>query len=142
MKPNELPAVVDAFAPAHAESDARRRFSGVARLYGAAGSARLSAAHVVVVGIGGVGSWTAEALARSGVGRITLVDLDHIAESNTNRQIHALTENFGRAKVEAMAQRCRAIHPAMRIDCIEEFVTPENVAALLPACDAVIDCID
>lgn len=142
MKPNESAAVVDAFDQAHAQSDTTRRFSGVARLYGAAGSARLQAAHIVVIGIGGVGSWTAEALARSAVGRLTLIDLDHIAESNTNRQIHALTENFGRAKVEAMAQRCRAIHPAMRIDCVEDFITPENVGALLPACDAVIDCID
>ncbi len=85
-----------------ADDDYHRRFGGVARLYGAAGLARLEAASVCVVGIGGVGSWVAEALARNALGRITLIDLDHIALSNTNRQIHALGDAYGRAKVEAM----------------------------------------
>lgn len=114
----------------------------MARLYGEPGAARLRHAHAVVVGIGGVGSWAAEALARCAIGRITLIDLDHIAESNTNRQIHALGEEYGKAKVQAMAERIRAIHPGCRIETIEEFVDADNVAAILPAADLVLDCID
>jgi tRNA A37 threonylcarbamoyladenosine dehydratase len=91
--------------------DPERRFGGIARLYGAAALQRFQAAHVAVVGIGGVGSWAAEGLARSAVGRITLIDLDMIAESNVNRQVHALDGEFGKAKVSAMAQRIRAINP-------------------------------
>ncbi|MCZ2088600.1 MAG: ThiF family adenylyltransferase, partial [Burkholderiales bacterium] len=87
------------------EADLERRFGGLARLFGAEGAARIRAAHVAVVGIGGVGSWAAEGLARSGVGQITLIDLDHVAESNVNRQIHALTPTFGQAKVQAMRER-------------------------------------
>ncbi|MCW8950495.1 MAG: ThiF family adenylyltransferase, partial [Sedimenticola sp.] len=83
--------------------DYERRFGGIARLYGQSGLDRFAAAHICVVGIGGVGSWVAEALARSGVGGMTLVDLDNVAESNVNRQIHALEDQFGRAKVDAMA---------------------------------------
>jgi tRNA A37 threonylcarbamoyladenosine dehydratase len=134
MNPADSAALLDA--------DAARRFGGVARLYGEQSAVRLRAAHVAVVGVGGVGSWTAEALARSGVGALTLIDLDHIAESNTNRQIHALGDHYGRAKVDAMAERCRAINPLLRVACVEEFVTPENVDALMPVCDAVVDCID
>jgi tRNA A37 threonylcarbamoyladenosine dehydratase len=126
-----------------AQTDLARHFAGVARLYGDAGAQRLAAAHVAVIGVGGVGSWAAEALARSGVGTITLVDLDHIAESNTNRQIHALGDNFGRAKVEAMAERIHAINPAARVNAIDAFVTAENVGTLLAGgFDAVLDCID
>jgi len=124
------------------DMDFERRFGGIARLYGAQALTRLMAAHVCVIGIGGVGSWAAEALARSAVGRITLIDLDHVAESNTNRQIHALDGEFGKAKVQAMAQRIRAINPACAVTGIEEFVAEENVATLLPACDAVLDAID
>jgi tRNA threonylcarbamoyladenosine dehydratase len=127
---------------AAAEPDLARRFAGVARLHGAAALQRFAAAHVVVVGIGGVGSWAAEALARSAVGRLTLIDLDHIAESNTNRQIHALGDTYGQAKVQAMAARILAINPACVVDSVEDFVTPENVAHRVPAADAVIDCID
>jgi tRNA A37 threonylcarbamoyladenosine dehydratase len=119
-----------------------RRFGGIQRLYGQDTLTRLMAAHVCVVGIGGVGSWAVEALARSGVGRLTLIDLDHVAESNVNRQIHALTETMGQAKVLAMAERVARISPDCGVACIEEFVGPENVAALIPACDAVIDAID
>ena len=122
--------------------DFARRFGGVARLYGAPALARFAASHVCVVGIGGVGSWAAEALARSGIGRISLIDLDHVAESNTNRQIHALEGEFGKAKVQAMAQRIRAINPACQVAEIEEFVAPDNVSQLLPPCDAVLDAID
>jgi tRNA A37 threonylcarbamoyladenosine dehydratase len=126
-----------------ADDDYHRRFGGVARLYGAAGLARLEAAHVCVVGIGGVGSWAAEALARNAVGRVTLIDLDHIALSNTNRQIHALGDAYGRAKVEAMAERMVAINPRCRVRQIDDFVTTENFADLLGAgYDYVIDAID
>lgn len=125
-----------------ATDDLQRRFGGVARLYGGAAYQRFARAHVVVVGIGGVGSWAAEALARSGVGALTLVDLDHIAESNTNRQIHALGDEYGKSKVIAMAARINGINPACRVTAIEEFVTPDNATTLLPAADAVLDCID
>jgi tRNA A37 threonylcarbamoyladenosine dehydratase len=119
-----------------------RRFGGIDRLYGHGSLARLAAAHACVVGIGGVGSWAAEALARSGVGRLTLIDLDHVAESNVNRQVHALEDTLGQAKVLAMGERIAAINPGCTVVCVEEFVTAENVAALLPACDLVLDCID
>lgn len=123
--------------------DLQRRFGGLERLYGMDGAARIRAAHVAVIGIGGVGSWAAEALARSGVGAITLVDLDHVAESNINRQIHALTSTVGQAKVIAMQARIAQIHPACRVTCIEEFVEPDNWPALLPSgVDAVIDACD
>ena len=124
------------------DPDPQRRFSGIDRLHGHGALARLAAAHVCVVGIGGVGSWAAEALARSGVGRLTLIDLDHVAESNVNRQIQALTETIGQAKVLAMQARIAAINPACVVQTVEEFVTEENVAGLIPACDAVIDAID
>lgn len=120
-----------------------RRFGGLERLYGKTGAARIRAAHVVVVGIGGVGSWAVEALARSGVGCLTLIDLDHIAESNINRQIHALDVTLGQAKVEAMRERIAHIHPSCQVTCIEDFVEPANWPGILPAhVDAVIDACD
>ena len=122
--------------------DFERRFGGLARLYGAEAAARLGGLHVCVVGIGGVGSWAVEALARSGVGRLTLVDLDHVAESNINRQVHAIGATLGQAKVLAMRDRVAAINPACVVDCIEEFITPDNPATLLPACDGIVDAID
>ncbi|WP_416340108.1 ThiF family adenylyltransferase [Ottowia beijingensis] len=123
--------------------DLERRFGGLARLYGAQGAVRIRQAHVAVVGIGGVGSWAAEALARSGVARITLIDLDHVAESNVNRQIHALTDTIGQAKVQAMRERIAQIHPGCEVDEIEEFVEPANWPGLLPATpQAVIDACD
>ncbi len=123
--------------------DHDRRFGGVARLYGETGAQRLRQAHVCVVGIGGVGSWSVEALARTGVGRITAVDLDMVAESNTNRQIHALEGIYGKAKVDAMAERVRAINPDCEVTCVEDFVTTENMAQLLQAhFSVVIDAID
>jgi len=125
-----------------ADMDFERRFGGIARLYGDSCLLQFAAKHVCVIGIGGVGSWAAEALARSAVGRITLIDLDHVAESNTNRQIHALEGEYGKAKVLAMAERIQAINPACKVAVIEEFITPENVSLLLPACDAVLDAID
>lgn len=107
-------------------ADPDRRFGGLARLYGVDGAARIRAAHVVVIGLGGVGSWAAEALARSGVARLTLIDLDHIAESNINRQVHALHNTLGQAKVQAMRERIAHINPACKVDCVEEFVDAEN----------------
>lgn len=125
------------------EADFSRRFGGIGRLYGDAVLARFRRAHLCVVGIGGVGSWAAEALARSGIGAITLVDLDNIAESNANRQIHALETTFGQAKVTAMADRIRAINPACRVTEVEDFITPENAGGLLDGgFDGVIDAID
>ena len=124
------------------DTDPGRRFGGIARLYGAAGAAGIAAAHVCVIGIGGVGSWAVEALARCGVGRLTLIDLDHVAESNINRQIHALESTLGQAKVLAMAQRIAAFHPGCQVATIEEFIDADNVARLLPDCEAVVDAID
>ncbi len=126
------------------EIDFHRRFGGIARLYGVDGIARLCASRVAVVGLGGVGSWAAEACARSAIGSLTLIDLDHIAESNINRQIHALDSTLGAAKVGAMATRIRDINPRCVVDAIEEFVDAENVAALIPAgrFEYVIDAID
>ncbi|MBA4328748.1 MAG: tRNA threonylcarbamoyladenosine dehydratase [Polaromonas sp.] len=111
-------------------ADLERRFGGLARLYGTAGAQKIRSAHVVVVGLGGVGSWAAEALARSGVARLTLIDLDHIAESNINRQVHALDTTLGQAKVQAMRERIAHIHPGCAVDVIEEFVDAENWPAI------------
>lgn len=111
--------------------DFERRFGGLRRLYGQEGSQRIFDAHVVVVGIGGVGSWSVEALARSGVRRLTLIDLDHVSESNINRQIHALDATLGQSKALAMRERIAMYHPACVVDVIEEFVTPENWPMLL-----------
>ena len=131
------------FSNSNSDSPVQRRFSGISRLYGPAAFARFQKAHVCVIGIGGVGTWAVEALARSAIGELTLIDLDMIAESNANRQIHALGDDFGRAKVEAMAARALAINPALRIHPIEDFVTPENIGTLLAApFGYVIDAID
>lgn len=124
-------------------ADLQRRFGGLERLYGLDGAAAIRRAHVAVVGVGGVGSWAAEALARSGVGGLTLVDLDHVAESNINRQVHALAGTIGQAKVLAMRERIAQIHPGCRVHAVEEFVEPSNWPAVLPAgVDAVIDACD
>lgn len=123
--------------------DVARRFGGVSRLYGAEGLKRLQASHVCVLGIGGVGSWAVEALARNAIGRITLVDLDNIAESNVNRQLHAVEGEFGKAKVTAMAERIRRINPHAEVTEVEDFVTAENVHRILDQpFDGMIDCID
>ena len=123
--------------------DLDRRFGGLARLYGDAGAAHIRAAHVAVVGVGGVGSWIAEGLARSGVGRLTLIDMDHVAESNINRQVHADSLTLGMAKVEAMGQRIALINPACIVRAVDAFVEPGNWPAVLPdGVDAVIDACD
>lgn len=138
-----LPAVRAPEPALVAQPDLARRFGGLERLYGVAGAAAIRAATVAVVGVGGVGSWAAEALARSGVGRLVLIDLDHVAESNINRQVHALESTVGQAKVVAMRERIAQIHPDCRVEGIEEFVEPGNWPALLPAgVDAVIDACD
>ena len=120
-----------------------RRFSGVSRLLGLQGAGRISKARVAVVGIGGVGSWAAEALARSGVGHLTLIDMDHVAESNINRQLHAAVDTLGMAKVLAMQRRIHSFFPDCRINLVDDFVTPENWETLLPEpLDALIDACD
>lgn len=123
--------------------DEDRRFGGLARIYGVPSTERIRAAHVMVVGIGGVGSWAVEALARSGVGTLTLIDMDHIAESNVNRQIHALTSTLGQSKIEAMRARIEQINPNCKVHAIDDFVSPENWPAIAGSCpDAVIDACD
>ena len=124
-------------------ADLERRFGGLRRLYGDAGYARLRAARVAVVGVGGVGSWAAEALARSGVASLTLIDLDQVSESNINRQVQALGATVGAAKVTALAQRIADIHPGCVVHEVEEFVDADNWPGLLPQpVDAVIDACD
>jgi len=123
--------------------DTVRRFGGIHRLYGEAALKVFRQAHVCVIGIGGVGSWAAEALARSAIGRITLIDLDHVAESNINRQLPALTSTLGMAKVRVMAERIAQINPDCEVAAIEEFITTDNLEQLLDRrFDYVIDCID
>ena len=112
--------------------DLERRFGGLARLYGAEGAKNIRRSHVVVVGIGGVGSWAAEAFARSGVATLTLIDLDHVAESNINRQIHALGSTLGQSKVQAMRDRIADINPECRVRGIEEFVDASNWPGIVP----------
>lgn len=124
-------------------ADYLQRFGGIARLYGQTALQQFHQAHVCVVGIGGVGSWAAEALARSGVGAITLIDLDDVCITNTNRQIHALTGNIGRLKVSAMAERLLAINPDCRVNALDDFVTADNLGEYIgPQFDYVIDAID
>ncbi len=119
------------------------RFAGVERLYGKGALERLSACHVGVIGIGGVGSWAVEALARSGIGKLTLVDADDLCVSNTNRQLPALEGQYGRAKVEAMAERCRAINPEITLDLQARFLTPANLDSVLSGgFDLVLDACD
>lgn len=124
-------------------ADLERRFGGLQRLYGAAAYSRLRRLVIAVVGVGGVGSWTAEALARSGVAGLVLVDLDQVAESNINRQVQALGATLGQAKVQALRARIADIHPGCRVDAVEEFAAPENWPQLLPRpVDALVDACD
>ena len=124
-------------------NDSVERFGGIARLVSDEGLARLRAAHVCVVGIGGVGSWTVEALARSGVGALTLIDLDEVCVTNINRQLHALDSTVGRAKVEVMAERVRLINPECRVSAVTEFFTEQSAQRLFaPEFDYVVDAID
>lgn len=125
-------------------SDAyRQRFGGVARLYGESALRAFHHAHFVVVGIGGVGTWVAEGLARSGVGEITLIDMDDICITNTNRQLHAMSSTIGQQKIDVMAARLKDINPDLKINAIDEFLETDNLDELIPGgADAVIDAID
>jgi tRNA threonylcarbamoyladenosine dehydratase len=143
MSPDQDLSALAATQEELAGVDELRRFGGLARLYGVDAAKAIADSHVAVVGIGGVGSWAAEALARSGVRQLTLIDMDHVAESNINRQIHALTHTVGQAKVLAMRERIAAIHPRCVVHGVDDFVTPDNWPGLLPgAVDGVIDACD
>ena len=112
-------------------SELQQRFAGIDRLYGRGAAAKLASSSACVVGLGGVGSWLVEALARSGVGRLVLIDADDICLSNTNRQLHALDGHYGRGKGEALAERCRAIHPGMDVEVVPQFLVSANLDELL-----------
>lgn len=119
------------------------RFGGIERLYGKEGLKKLQDSHVTVVGIGGVGSWVVESLARSGVGKLRIIDLDEICLTNTNRQIHTAQSTLGQSKVEVMAKRARDISPSIQIEVVEEFITDKNINQLMEVkTDIVIDAID
>lgn len=139
------------FAPAAAgdEVDFARRFGGIARLYGERALERFRAAHVCVIGVGGVGSWIVEALARSAVGHLTLIDLDNVAESNINRQIQALSSTIGQPKIEALRDRIAQINPYCKVTLVEDFIDPDNLVQMIegkapgaPRFDYVVDAID
>lgn len=120
-----------------------QRFGGIGRLYGAAALPRLAAAHVAIIGVGGVGSWAVEALARSGIGALTLMDMDDICITNTNRQLPALAHTIGRSKVDVLADRVAEINPACRVHRVNEFFTKSNAERLLaPHFDFVVDAVD
>ncbi|WP_201747271.1 tRNA cyclic N6-threonylcarbamoyladenosine(37) synthase TcdA [Glaciimonas sp. PCH181] len=140
--PVEIRPITDAISAEDIDFD--RRFGGIARLYGAAALARFRSANVCVIGVGGVGSWAVEALARSAVGHLTMIDLDNLAESNVNRQIHALTDTLGLAKVTALAQRIHQINPYCKVTEVEDFITADNLEEMLGGnrYDYVIDAID
>ncbi|MFB2588324.1 ThiF family adenylyltransferase [Acinetobacter sp. c1-l78] len=121
----------------------KRRFAGTEKIYSLASFTDFQNSHVMVIGIGGVGTWAVEALARSGVGELTLVDMDVVVESNINRQLTALDSTFGQDKIAVMAQRCREINPNIKLNLIDDFLTPDNVAEILHSKpDVVLDCID
>lgn len=120
------------------------RFAGSVRLFGVEGFNRLQRAHVGIIGVGGVGSWAVEALARSGVGHLTLVDGDVIVESNINRQLQALGNTLGKPKVSVLAERISEINPLCKVDALPLFLTPENIDELIrkEGFDFIIDAID
>jgi len=126
------------------DDDHERRFGGIDRLYGEGARLAFHRSRVAVVGVGGVGSWAVEALARSGIGNITLIDMDHVAVSNVNRQIQALDSTLGKAKVLALEARIRDINPDCKVSAIDDFLTPENVRDLFPqgVFDAIVDSCD
>jgi len=132
------------FPPADDEIDFERRFGGIGRLYGPPALARFRAAHVCVIGVGGVGSWIVEALARNAIGQLTLIDLDNVAESNINRQIQALTGTIGQAKIAALAERIAQINPFCRVHLVEDFIAPDNLDQMIAGkgYDYVVDAID
>lgn len=120
-----------------------RRFAGVAKIYGDDSFNHYASSHVMVIGIGGVGSWAVEALARTGVGELTLVDMDVVAASNINRQLPAMSSTLGHEKIDVMAERCRSINPRIKINLVDDYLTPENVTEILQGRpDLILDCID
>ncbi|GAB3457216.1 tRNA cyclic N6-threonylcarbamoyladenosine(37) synthase TcdA [Massilia terrae] len=126
------------------EVDFARRFGGIARLYGERALERFRTAHVCVIGVGGVGSWVVEALARSAIGQLTLIDLDNVAESNINRQIQAMSSTVGLPKIEALKRRIAEINPFCDVTLVEDFIDPDNLDTLIgiDRYDYVIDAID
>ncbi len=127
------------------DRDWAARFAGIERLYGREAAGDIAALHVCVVGLGGVGAWAVEALARSGVGALTLIDYDTIEPSNVNRQLPALTETFGRKKGAVLAERVAGIHPGCRVEFIDDYLTDRNLATLLDPANGygyVLDAID
>ena len=125
------------------DDEYERRFAGVEKIYGDEAFRQYEHSHVMVIGIGGVGSWAVEALARTGIAELTLVDMDVIAASNINRQLPALSSTLGREKIEVMAERCLSINPRIRINLVDDYLTADNVKELLSnPPDVVLDCID
>jgi len=125
------------------DDEYERRFAGVAKIYGEQAFDQYANSHVMVIGIGGVGSWAVEALARSGVGQLTLVDMDVVAASNINRQLPALSSTLGHEKIAVMAERCRQINPRIQINLIDDYLSAENVKEILAGSpDLILDCID
>lgn len=138
--PDPSPAIISI---KNLTEDYLHRFHGIARLYGMEGLASISHSHVCIIGVGGVGSWIVEALARSGIGQLTLIDLDDVCVTNTNRQLPALDGNVGRLKIDVLAERARRIQPEIEIQKVAAFVTRSNVERLLAGpFDVVIDAID
>lgn len=120
-----------------------RRFAGVAKIYGDEAFNYYEYSHVMVIGIGGVGSWAVEALARSGIGELTLVDMDVVAASNINRQLPAMTATLGQEKIAVMAERCYSINPRIKVNLVDDYLSSDNVKEILAmAPDLVLDCID
>lgn len=125
------------------DDEYERRFAGVAKIYGEDSFSHYEKSHVMVIGIGGVGSWAVEALARTGIGELTLVDMDVVAASNINRQLPAMSSTLGCEKIEVMAERCRSINPRIKINLVDDYLTPENVKDMLANVpDLILDCID
>ena len=125
------------------DDEYERRFAGVEKIYGDEAFRQYEHSHVMVIGIGGVGSWAVEALARTGIGKLTIIDMDVVAASNINRQLPAMSSTLGREKIEVMAERCHSINPRIKINLVDDYLTPENVKELLEnKPDVVLDCID
>jgi tRNA A37 threonylcarbamoyladenosine dehydratase len=144
MNPIDTPLLSPAMDADIADIDFARRFGGIGRLYGERALERFRTAHVCVIGVGGVGSWIVEALARSAVGQLTLIDLDNVAESNINRQIQALTGTIGQPKIEALRDRIAQINPFCKVTLVEDFIEPDNIAQMVGGgrFDYVVDAID
>jgi tRNA A37 threonylcarbamoyladenosine dehydratase len=144
ISPSLLAPAEDKFDESGDDVDFGRRFGGIARLYGERALERFRKAHVCVIGVGGVGSWIVEALARSAVGRLTLIDLDNVAESNINRQIQALSSTIGMPKIEALKQRIALINPYCEVELVEDFIDPDNIPQMIGSgrFDYVVDAID